>query len=156
MKLSRKQPGENKGHGEPVTFVADPHRTFHWSLITCPMPTSGAAPFVSLALLVVQATPHPEQMSPGSFFFFPWVKQCGRPVSLAPRTPQAGVPTEVSVLPVPQPSPDCLPRYWKPLCSHCVGAVIFEVPGVISRSLLERNPLAHSDHSPCHHQGAGL
>lgn len=130
-----------------------------------PVHTSGAAPFVSLALLAVLATgtPSPARSRWAQGLCFPgeatrpprkpglWGCLSRGPRKPGPRDCRAGVPAEVSALsalPAPWPSPDCLPHYWKPLCSHCVGAVISEVPGVILRSLLESNPLARSDHSP--------
>ena len=46
------------------------------------------------------------------------------------------------------PAAQCLPHYRKPLCLHCVGAVISEVSGDTLRSLFKWNLLASWDHSP--------
>ena len=145
MKLSKSQPRGNNRHClERFPSVSNPHLTLH--------PVSPASPPHTLRLLrrlsgcsaccgwsqQSSPPPHPAPPPPARF-----PSKTGLQPLFSGRSHAMGEPALCRPGPAHRPrvrrgpAACSLPHYRKPLCLHCVGAVISEVSGATLRSLLK-------------------
>ena len=138
MKLSKNQPRGNNRHClERFPSVSNPHLTLHPG---CPASPPHTLPLWLLRLLRVEpaklSTPSP-CTAPSRTLSLPC---CSASIGPQPwfsgRSHATGEHTTWARIDLECPAACCLPHYRKPLCLHCVGAVIFEASGDTLRSLL--------------------